>query len=311
MVSVARYQEEHKRLWDEFVSQSKNGVFLFQRDYMEYHADRFADHSLMFFAGDRLIAVMPANRDGETVLSHAGLTFGGVVSDTRMRAGTMLEVFDSLREHLRGEHVGRFFYKAVPHIYHSVPAEEDLYALYRNEGRLVRRDLSTAIGPRGRVKSTKGRKWSFKQSQAHGLVVRRTDDFQTFMAIELELLRGKFGLQPVHTAAEMELLARRFPNNIELFGAYKDAAMLAGVVMYVSQNVAHAQYIAATEEGKSFGALDCILNFLVNEHYAAKPYFDFGISTEQGGHYLNAGLVGNKESFGARAVVYDCYELTV
>jgi Acetyltransferase (GNAT) domain len=311
MISVVGYQKGHKQSWNEFVGKSKNGVFLFNRDYMEYHADRFSDYSLMFFDDERLIAIIPANRVGETVVSHGGLTFGGVISDTRMRTGLMLRVFNALRDYLRVEEVARLIYKAVPHIYHSAPSGEDLYALFRNEGRLVRRELSSTIGQRERVKPTKGRKWSYKQSLAHGLEVRQTEDFESFMTIESELLRSKYGLRPVHTAAEMRLLAGRFPNNIQLFAAYKEEAMLAGVVTYVSQNVAHAQYIAASAEGKRLGALDRVLNFLINEYYTAKPYFDFGISTEKGGLYLNDGLLENKESFGARAVVYDCYELMV
>jgi GNAT acetyltransferase-like protein len=310
-IRPVRYHPTYRRVWDEFVARAKNGVFMFQRDYMEYHADRFVDHSVLFMVGDEPIAVLPANVDATALVSHGGLTFGGVVSNTRMRAATMLKIFDVLKAYLRGHGMARVIYKAIPHIYHRVPSEEDLYALYRHGAKLIRRDLSSTIAQRERIGVSKGRKGGLKQSRAHGLQVRRSDDFQSFMAIEAELLRAKYGLKPVHTAAEIELLAGRFPDNIKLFAAYKDAAMLAGVCVYESPTVAHAQYIAATDEGKRLGALDAILDVLVNEHYAAKPYFDFGISTELDGRYLNAGLLGNKESFGARAVVYDFYELTV
>jgi hypothetical protein len=312
MIQVVQYQAEHKRLWDEFVAQAKNGVFLFRRDYMDYHADRFTDHSLLFFADEKLVALLPANSTDDALISHGGLTFGGVISDNRLRAGLMLEIFDALRAYLRARgNVARLIYKAVPHIYHSVPAEEDLYALFRHEARLIRRDLSATVSQRERIGLTKGRKWSLKQSRAHALDVRPSADFETFMTIEAEVLKAKYNLRPVHTAAELVMLAGRFPDNIKLFAAYKGATMLAGVVMYESRNVAHAQYIAATEEGKQMAALDCILNFLINEQYTEKPYFDFGVSTEQGGRYLNAGLAEHKESFGARAVVYDFYELTI
>jgi len=309
MIRVVQYRAEYKRLWDEFVAQSKNGVFLFRRDYIEYHADRFEDYSLLFFVDEKLVALLPANVKGDSVTSHGGLTFGGVVTDSRMRAGLMLEIFDALREHLNTSGKPRLIYKAIPHIYHSVPAEEDLYALFRHQGRLIRRDLSATISQRERVALTKGRKWSLKQSRAHALAVRRSDDFQTFMAIEAEVLKARYNLCPVHTGDEIAMLADRFPDNIKLFAAFKEATMLAGVVIYESRNVAHAQYIAATDDGKQMAALDCILNFLINEEYADKPYFDFGVSTEQGGCYLNAGLAEHKESFGARAVVYDFYEL--
>ncbi len=311
MIQVTRYEEKHRRTWDEFVTRAKNGVFLFQRDYMEYHQDRFRDHSLLFFVDEKLVALMPANADGTALISHGGLTFGGVVSDNRMRAGTMLEIFDALKDHLAAEGIGRLVYKAVPYIYHSIPAEEDLYALFRTGARLIRRDLSSTISQRERISLTKGRRWSLKQSQTHGLDVRESGDFRKFMAIEAEVLQRRHNVLPVHSAGEIAMLADRFRDNIKLFAAFKETEMFAGVVIYESKNVAHAQYMAATDEGKQKAALDCILDFLINQQYAATPYFDFGVSTEQEGQYLNVGLAEHKESFGARAVVYDFYEINV
>ncbi len=311
MIEVVQYEERHKRPWDDFVNQAKNGVFLFKRDYMEYHADRFRDCSLLFFAEEKLIGVLPANLAKDGLVSHGGLTFGGVVTNTRMRAGTMLEIFDALREYLRVHSIGRLLYKPVPYIYHDVPAEEDLYALFRQNARLVRRDLSTTVRQSARPALTKGRKWSLKQGRSHSIEVRESEDYQTFMAIETEVLQTKFGKLPVHSAPEIALLAGRFPENIKLFAAFKEETMLAGVIIYESRNVAHAQYIASTNQGKQFAALDLILDFLISEYYSAKDYFDFGVSTEQDGRYLNAGLAEHKESFGGRAVVYDTYELTI
>jgi hypothetical protein len=81
------------------------------------------------------------------------------------------------------------------------------------------------------------------------------------------------------------------------------------VIIYESCQVAHAQYIGTTSEGRKVGALDLIMSYLINDYYAQKKYFDFGISTEDDGRYLNTGLIENKQGFGARAVVYDFYEI--
>jgi hypothetical protein len=311
VIAIKRYDAEHKALWDSFIARSKNGVFLFHRDYMEYHSDRFKDCSRMFFEGETLVAVMPANVAGERLVSHGGLTFGGIVSDSRMKTPLILELFAALKEQLLSEGLTKLVYKAIPHIYHSLPAEEDLYALYRHGATLVRRDVASTLDARQRIGFSKGRKWSIKQALKHGLRVERSYDFDRFMAIEGQVLRAKYGVEPVHSGEEMRRLAGRFPENIKLFAAYKSEEMLAGVIIYESRMVAHAQYISADDEGKQAGALDLILNHLTNEYYAGKPYFDFGISTENNGSYLNEGLIENKESFGARAVVYDFYELSL
>lgn len=308
-IKAVNYAPNHKEAWDGFVRISKNGSFLFERNYLEYHADRFTDHSLLAFDGDKLIALLPANIHGDTVTSHAGLTFGGVVSDDRMKTALMLQVFDALLEELRKAGATTLIYKAVPHIYHRLPSEEDLYALHMTGAQLIRRDVSATICMRNRLPVSKGRKSEIKKG-AH-LTVARSEDFETFMRIEEEVLRTRHGKKPVHTAAELRSLAAQFPANIKLFVALKGVEMLGGIVIYESNCVAHAQYISATDEGKQTGAQDVILDYLINDYYNDKAYFDFGISTEQDGRYLNPGLQQNKESYGGRALVHDFYRLNL
>ena len=309
-MQVVHYEPGRKSEWDTFIARAKNGIFLFYRDYLAYHADRFPDASLMFYGEDeRLVGLLPATIRDTTLSSHAGLTFGGVVSDNAMKASVMLEIFDAMRANLIERGLTHAVYKAVPHIYHRLPAEEDLYALYRHDARIVRRDISSAILLKNRLPFSKGRKWAIKQGQKNGLEIRKSEDFKSFMAIEEEVLEVKHNLRPVHSAEEMQMLAGRFPDNIKLFGAYSDNTMLAGVVVYESDTVAHAQYIAANDEGKQKGALDLLLDYLINDYYQNKNYFDFGISTEDDGRYLNSGLIENKQGFGARAIVHDFYEI--
>jgi hypothetical protein len=310
-IRVERYDPKHKICWDEFVRQSKNGVFLFHRDYMEYHSDRFSDFSLLFFQDNQLVALMPANRVNDTVFSHGGLTFGGIISDSRMTSGLMLEVFSVLMKELRQEGFKRLVYKAIPHMYHLLPAEEDLYALFVHNARLFRRDVSSTVVAGLRAPLARGRKKILKQVRARGMKVERSENFSQFMAIAEASLQLRHGLRPVHTAAEMQLLANRFPESIKLFALNYNEEMLGGVIIYESQTVAHGQYRHATEEGMELGAFDYIMDVLVNEVYVGKPYIDFGTSMLDDGRKLNFGLIQNKESYGARATVYDFYELSL
>jgi len=308
-IRIIEYSSPLQLEWDKFISNSKNGVFLFYRDYMEYHTDRFIDFSLLFYDENRLIGVLPANRRGEKIISHGGLTFGGIVTDSRMRTAKMLEIFEALKLYLPSQGVCNLIYKAIPYIYSDMPAEEDLYALHYIGAKLYRRDVSSSIDMRYNLLGfSKGRKWLISRAKKLNLLVKQAKDFKAFMAIEENNLMMRHNVKPVHTANEIELLAGRFPENIKLFASYKDDIMMGGVIIYESRHVAHAQYIAATEEGKEMGATDIIMNYLINEYYTEKRYFDFGISTENEGRYLNVGLIENKESYGARAVIYDFYE---
>jgi hypothetical protein len=307
-IRVEPYSAQHRQIWDDMVAQSRNGVFLFFRDYMEYHSDRFQDASLLFFDDRDLLAVLPANREGDRVVSHGGLTFGGVISGSKLGISAMLQLFDALRDWLHGRAVQTLIYKPVPHIYHRVPAEEDLYALFRAGARLVRRDLSSTLDMGCRPPLQERRRRQLKRGQEK-FAVRESRNFSEYMDLVSSVLSRKYNVEPTHTKQEMELLAGRFPNNIRLFGAYSSEELCAGVLVYENANIAHAQYIASTDEAKREGALECIYEELLERRYANFRYFDWGISTEQAGQYLNTGLAENKESYGARSVVYDQYEL--
>ncbi len=310
-IRAVLYDPTYKAEWDAFVRGAKNGVFLFYRDYLEYHADRFTDFSVLFFQDQRLVALMPANRADDVVLSHGGLTFGGIVADAKMTVERMLDVFSALMECLRARGVKKLVYKAIPHIYHVLPAEEDLYALFRHDARLFRRDVSSTVVGGQKLSPSRSRRRVLKHAQGLGLQVKPSRDFVGFMAMAEASLQARHGVRPVHTGAEMQLLADRFPENIKLFTAHRNEEMLGGVIMYESQMVAHGQYRNATQDGMELGALDLIMDVLLNDVYRTKPFHDFGISTLNDGRTLDADLIQNKESYGGRATVYDFYELNL
>jgi len=303
---IERYTASDSGRWNDFVRASRNGTFLFDRGYMDYHADRFADHSLLARDdGGRLLALLPAHEDGGRLASHGGLTYGGFVVDGRMTASLMLELFAALRS--RG--FASMLYKTIPHIYHRAPAEEDLYALYRCGARLVRRDHLAVIDYRAPQPRQERRLRSVRKAAKSGLTVRESDDFGSYWEILSANLMSRYGVQPVHGVAEIVLLKSRFPERIRLFAAYDGDTMRAGVVVYVSDCVCHAQYIGSSDEGREQGALDLVFDHLIAAFDGVTRYFDFGTSTERNGTFLNAGLAEFKEGFGARAVVHDHYEV--
>ncbi len=312
MFSVKCYQPEFKPQWDQFIERSKNGFFMFRRDYMDYHADRFSDHSLCFFRDDVLFALMPASAHEHELVSHGGLTFGGILSDDRMKTPYMLEIFDTLMNYLRTEGFISCLYKTVPYIYHRHPAQEDKYALFRHGATLKKCEITSSICRAQPIDYSERRRRGIKKAHKLDMRFERSEDYAGYFALVGDILQDKYDTQPTHSAEEMALLAGRFPQNIALWTTRSaQQALLAGIIMYVDAQVAHAQYIAASPEGKESGALDALFDHLIREVYNSQPYFDFGISTEQGGKHLNLGLVTQKEEFGARAIAHETYTLTL
>jgi len=311
-MKINKYTVEYKNLWNEFVRNSKNTHFFFQRDYMEYHSDRFEDFScLVFDAKDKIIAILPANLKGNIVYSHQGLTFGGFLVDDKMKTETMLEIFESLKLFLKEQNIEKVLYKCIPYIYYTKPSEEDRYALFRNDAKLIRRDVTSTIDLIEQVRYSKGRKWTVNKAKKESIKIFESGDYETFWELLIEVLESNHEAKPVHTLEEIKKLASLFPKNIKLFLAKKDEKIVSGALIYENQNIVHTQYLANSELGREIGALDLLIDYLIKDIYKNKKYFDFGISNEDAGKYLNTGLIAQKEGFGARAVVHDFYELEI
>lgn len=309
MFEIKRYTVEREAEWNDFVSRSKNGTFLINRRYMDYHSDRFKDFSLMFYTGEKLYALLPANIKDGVLYSHQGLTYGGLIMDEKARAANVCVLMDEMSVWLRHFDIRKVVYKPAPWIYSSIPAEEDLYAITNIcHANLTGREISSTINLNCELKFSELRRRGIKKAQKAGVEVRESNDIAIFWQILDNNLENKYGVRPVHTAEELKLLKGRFPNNIRLFMAYIDDESLGGVVTYQNRGTVHVQYISASPEGKRIGALDMIFDELTHNVFTGQRYFDFGKSTEKGGAYLNGNLIHQKEGFGARGVCYDTYE---
>ena len=309
-IEITQYTSCQAAEWDKFVRLSKNGTFLFLRDFMDYHADRFEDHSLILRRDGTIVALLPANRRETGLQSHGGLTYGGFVTGAKMSAALMLDLFSTTRGYMAENGLTELRYKPVPHIYHAQPAEEDLYALFRENALLDRCDISATINIQDRLPFSGGRKDGLRKARREGLEISESTDWPAYWRLLSEVLAARHEAQPTHSLAEIEHLAARFPEHIRLFGSHRDGQMLAGVVTFDCGPTIHAQYIASSPDGQRVGGVDAIIHHLLEVVFADRKWFDFGISTTEGGRVLNEGLMRQKEMFGARATVYQQFLLS-
>lgn len=311
MFEIKRYFLEQKNSWDLFVDNSKNGTFLFKRDYMDYHSDRFQDTSLMVYRKNKLHSILPANRVDDVLYSHQGLTYGGFIMPYKITTLEMLDIFKLVNNYLKKEGINKVIYKPIPYIYHSNPSQEDLYALFRKKAKIMGRNISSTISQNNKIKFIESRKSGIRKAINNSIEIKESNNFKAFWEILDNNLKQKYGIKPVHSLDEIELLHLRFPENIKLFLAQKNNIPLGGTIVYITKQVLHTQYITASIEGKELGVLDLLFDRLINQTYVNIPYFDFGQSTEQKGNLLNDALIFQKEGFGGRGVVYDIYEYEI
>lgn len=314
MILIVRYSDDKSELWNQFNKQSKNYLFMFDRNYMDYHKDRFKDYSLLFYDDDKLIALLPMSEHGDMLISHGGLTYGGFITDAKMKQHTMMDCFEELIKYAKDNGFKNIKYKCIPYIYHSQPAEEDRFALFANKAKLETVDVSTYINLADPLKMPKGRKAQVSRARREGVIIEELtelEDFKKFIELENEVLADRHGVHAVHTGEELKLLHDRMPKNIHLFAALKDGNMIAGTVVYEYDSVVHTQYMAANDESRVIGALDLAVATVIEKYKDRKKWLDFGISTEHGKIYLNEGLCSQKEGFGGRTGVYEIWELSL
>lgn len=299
--------------WDDFVRASRNGTFLHKRGYMDYHSDRFDDCSLVASIDGKLCALLPACIEGDTLWSHRGLTYGGwIVPLKHFDVTVMMAVMDAAALWMKDNGIKRFVYKAIPHIYHRYPCEEDLYALFRHGASLTETNISTTIDLTCPLPLDRGNKSGANAARKAGIRVGESDDWEGYWQLLSSLLDERYDTRPVHSIEEITLLQGRFPNNIRLYTATLGSELLAGVVLYLSMPVAHCQYIGATPLGKESKALTLLFEHLINEYQRLGfRYFDFGISNEDHGRYLNEGLVRQKSRLGGRGIAYNIFEISL
>ena len=305
---VKQYTPCQSLEWNAFLTRSKNATFLFDRRYMDYHADRFTDASLMVYRRQRLLALLPANRVGQVLYSHQGLTYGGLVIDWKATAAEVCEAMQTINDHLHAEGVTKVVYKAIPAVYPLMPADEPLYALTEVcRARLTSRDIASVIDREAVLPLSELRRRGRRKAQHQGVSVRYSDDFATFWQLLTDNLRTKYNARPVHTLDEITLLHDRFPDNIRLYAAFLGDEMVAGTVLYVTPHVVKTQYISASPRGKEVCALDMLFPQLLTDMPGKQRFLDMGTSAMDDSTALKRPLIFQKEGFGARAVCYDTY----
>lgn len=277
---------------------------------MEYHQDRFEDFSLMVFEKEKLVALLPANRVGAVLHSHQGLTYGGLVLKKQLRFESVLNCYEVLLRFLQSQEISELYINEIPTIYHDLPSGEVHYLNFILDAELLRRDTLSVIDTRHRLKFSGSRLEGIGRAQKHGLDVVNDDDFENFWnRILISNLQDRHGAKPVHSLDEILYLKQKFPHQIKQFNVYHHQQIVAGATVFETKNVAHCQYISGNADKNMLGSLDALHDYLINEVYAHKRYFDFGTSNENEGSTINAGLQFWKEGFGARTLTQDFYKI--
>jgi hypothetical protein len=294
-------------VWNATLEATKTPLFLFDRRYMDYHANRFTDCSAIGESDGLPVALFPAAIDRATgdVVSHAGLTFGGPLIAQDMRSSDALDLIALWLDWLREQGATRVTVKLIPPAFARYPADEVAYALWKHGFSVVRRDFSSILPLANRLAFNSSKRAAVKKAKKTGLSLG-TPTAAEFHGLLSAVLAARHQVAPVHSADELGLLMERFPQQIIAHGAYGEDGLLGAALVFDYGHLWHTQYLAVSETGRDRGALDLVIDDIIARAQAqGATALSFGTSSENGGTTLNEGLLWQKESFGARALVHD------
>jgi hypothetical protein len=302
-IRIERYESRRGAEWDAFVRRARNGHFLAERGYLEYHGDRFADGSLMFFQGGRLLAVLPAHRRGDALVSHEGVPFAGLIVGPRMLHRHVRAAVEALLDYLRAEGLHRLLYTPTPVVYHATPFEDDVYVLREAGARCTTMKLSAGFpSPAPPSQSRPTARALRRAATKKELRFHEIDDVSLFWEHLGAFLRRRHDASPVHTEGEMTLLKARFPQAIRMVMAEAAGEIVAGALLYLTDRVSRRQYLFRTSDDEARVIARLHL------HVAAMPEFrrawnDLGTSIDPVTGRIDEGLLLSKEMLGARGTL--------
>lgn len=302
-LNVIRYDNSYKSEWNYFVKDAKNGTFLFHRNFMEYHEAKFIDYSLMFFSNEELVAILPANIVNDTVYSHQGLTYGGLIVKNKCKFTLYKELFFCLMRYFKKEQIRFFKIKPLPSLYGDA-SNDELIFLQQFYSCTVEHNMGSVIYEKPEISKSIYR--NARNAVKNGVEIRKSDDFEFFWNhLLIPRLQNRFEKKPIHSLNEIIYLKILFPDEIQLYGAFLENEMVAGTVLFQNKNFTKSQYIASNPKFNKMGGLDLLHLELIKN--VQKRFFDFGTSSADQSFHENESLLSWKEQFGARTLVLSTY----
>lgn len=294
--------------WDKAVQHAVNGVFLFYRRFMDYHAHRFFDHSLVVREEGQIVALFPANEANGVIYSHQGLTYGGWVYCKRIGSCEIGHLFEIVEEYYKNLHFTEIHYKHKPFVFLSRIYDADAWMLWHKGYTMWRRDLGFVIDMQWNMGFAKDKHYRLNKSKRNHLRIESNGDIRQLMALVATNLRERFQISPTHSVEEALMLQNRFPENIHTICVFQDDLFLGGTWLFVDNHFIHTQYLHSNDEGKDLCAIEFLIDYLIERYKTTKRYLSFGTSTEFDGNVLNEGLASFKEGFGATGICHDFYK---
>ena len=301
MISLLRYTPNMKTLWDDFlIQEAQNTTFLFQREFIDYHQDRFTDHSLLFFRDQQLIAILPANIKQSILHSHQGLSYGGFILSKSFSSDWVTPCLKALKKFMQTQRLSLLRIKRLPEIYIQPSSCKQLLELFYQQSTLHTQEANSVIDLQEVNSYNTLKKRLIRRAFKNRLTTSYSNNWKGYWEILTTNLRTRFNAEPVHTLQEILMLKERFPKHIQLLVTQSEEnELLAGTVLFIHATTIHTQYLSNSPKGREVAALDWTIHQLIHNSKQTHHYLSLGTSIATDGQ-TNLGLKRWKEGFGTQ-----------
>lgn len=310
-LNIRLYEPSDFQKWNNFVADATESSFLFDRNYMEYHKNRFTDYSLIIYTNKAWVAILPAFSLENNLFSHFGLTYGGFVFSKTLPTVDKEKILQNVLSFLREAHFKQLYIKPIVQIYKKKIDFGMEYLLVKNQGVLYRKEMNLAIDFANWHGSKS--KWKhYKKAVQNGLILKKETTFDGFWnQVLIPKLADKYQTKPVHSVEEISYLHNKFPDKILQYNVYLQNELLAGITLFDFGFVVKSQYGATTSKGMKYRALDFAFIALIDMFQHQKKYFDMGTVNENEGKSYNIGLIQQKEELGCSVYLQEYYKINI
>ena len=306
MINIKVFDSQQESIWNRFIEEHEHHFF-FNRNFLNYHGNRFKDFSLMFEVNGTIRALFPSTLTDTSLTSHAGLTFGGILFERSAKSEMVHEIVNSLVEYAKHKGITSITFKFPPGIYNYPQVDVLKQRLFQLNSEWCRCEITYAIDLTSPRKYGSRKKRNLAKAKRFDLIVERQSDFDAFWEqVLIPNLQSRHKVAPVHTSSEISYLHSQFNTEIRQYNVTHEGKIIAGTTLFLTGNVIHAQYISANEKGKEMGALDFLFDQIIVEFSASNfRFLNLGTVNENQGKITNMGLAMWKEEFGAKGYLQE------
>lgn len=320
-VTAVPYEAHHKELWDAFVKRSMNGTVFHLQQFLAYHApDKFKLLHIMFYEGDRLVAVLPGGlkENGRVFESPLGASYGGFVTED-INTQTALSIVSAFEAFIEEHGIEEVYLTSAPVIYPPILTQNLDFSLLYKKYFYQRHYISHAIDLQ-----RPNPPFEYFQATARKHIRRVTREFPS-VAIEhvpqAELERGlqefypvlldnkaKYNAKPTHTLEELLQLNALLPDLMQLFLVKDEGKTVAGSLLFIANDrVALVFYHMLLYAFDHLKPIYLLMNAVTQWAYENKfAFVDIGVSqdTSDDNPMTPAlSLIEFKEKFNSRGVL--------